>query len=79
MHPTTLLLPLLLSSVLAAPAAVGQDNANGGALEVRDRAEMCADGPEACQSAEDGWDVTVGKPDADCDGSFSTTDEECNV
>lgn len=32
---TTLLLPFILSSVLAVPTPVGQNNAIGGALEVR--------------------------------------------
>lgn len=47
---TTLLLPLLLSSVLAAPTPTGHDNANGGPLKVR----QCGPGisAAACAAAE---------------------------
>lgn len=47
---TTLLLPLLFSSVLAAPTPAGHDNANGGALKIR----QCGPGisAEACAAAE---------------------------
>lgn len=54
MHLTTLatlFLPLLLSSVLAAPTPAGYDSANGDVLKVR----QCGPGisQEACDAAEE--------------------------